>query len=167
MTIKGYVVRGQDRQLRGADVWATADGVGMKRERAKLYDVAAAVGAWAELRRCSWCADARILAVAEDGTETPLPSYEDALAEIERLRACPLAALVRTFRGDPADPDARGPVWAAFDRVVAAVPEDRCDEVLVDAIEDLRFALDVRLRQMREALDDRDAMLAEGPAPCS
>ena len=88
MTIKGYVVRGQDRQLKGAQVWATADGVSMRRERAKLYgDVDAAVGAWAELRRCSWCADARILAVAEDGTETPLPSYEDALAQISDAHA--------------------------------------------------------------------------------
>lgn len=32
-------------------------------------------------------ADVTIFAVAEDGTETPLPSYEEALAENERLRA--------------------------------------------------------------------------------
>ena len=31
--------------------------------------------------------DARIFAVAEDGTETPLPSYEEALAEIVRIDA--------------------------------------------------------------------------------
>ena len=49
MTIKGYVVRGQDRQLKGAQVWATADGVSMRRERAKLYgDVDAAVGVVAD-----------------------------------------------------------------------------------------------------------------------
>jgi hypothetical protein len=117
MTIKGYVVRGQDRQLKGAQVWATADGVSMRRERAKLYgDVDAAVGAWAELRRCSWCAGARILAVHADGTETPQPTYEEALAEIaeietakalaagelaelERLRAL----LAKVFGGEAAE----------------------------------------------------------------
>ena len=82
-----------------------------------------------------------------------------------RLRACPLAALVRSFKADPSRPGALGPVWSAFDRVVAAVPEDTCDEALVKALEDLRSALSERLTQMSEALDAHDALLATTEAP--
>ncbi len=72
MSAKGYVVRG------------TAPGDVLHEEaRDTLH---AAVSTWTALVM-NEAARPRIFAVAEDGTETPLPSYEEALAEIERLRA--------------------------------------------------------------------------------
>lgn len=74
--MKGYIVRGKDDRGNGV-------------ESKMVDDVGVAVGARETLVR-GRCTDVRIYAVAEDG-ETPLPTYEEALAEIERLRAMVLA----------------------------------------------------------------------------
>jgi hypothetical protein len=87
MSAKGYIVRldepgGSVFAVRSAD---TPRGVALTthRERATEYStVSEAVRGW-------WAmafANARIFAVAEDGTETPLPTYEEALALLADLR---------------------------------------------------------------------------------
>ncbi len=58
------------------------------------------------------CTDVTILAVAEDGTETPLPSYEEALAEISG------ADTVLTLVGQP--PDGRRLILRITDAMGAA-----------------------------------------------
>jgi hypothetical protein len=72
MSAKGYVVRG------------TAPGDVLHEEaRDTLH---AAVSTWTALVM-NEAARPRIFAVADDGTEAPLPSYEEALAEIVRIDA--------------------------------------------------------------------------------
>jgi hypothetical protein len=70
---KGYVVRGKDRD--GNDIFD---------EFESLDD---AVAERLCMIREEGCSDVRIYAVAEDGSETALPTYEEALAEIERLES--------------------------------------------------------------------------------
>ena len=83
MSAKGYVVRG------------TAPGDVLHEEaRDTLH---AAVSTWTALVM-NEAARPRIFAVAEDGTETPLPSYEEALAESEVLRARAEQHLVNATR---------------------------------------------------------------------
>lgn len=87
MGSRGYVVRGKDRQ--GRDCWASGDVAGFarasRRESATAYaDLDSAIEGWAFMH--GTCHDVTILAVAEDGTETALPSYEKALGELVRLR---------------------------------------------------------------------------------
>jgi hypothetical protein len=50
--------------------------------------------------------DVTIFAVAEDGTETPVPTYEEALAENGRMRAMPRS--LRTWNSTAAKSGARG-----------------------------------------------------------
>jgi hypothetical protein len=88
-TAKGYVVRGKcdGREVRphrddGAFSPAATSAATF---REHVFESAGgASGAFAHLTRCG-CTDVRILAVAEDGTETPLPSYEEALAQLSRI----------------------------------------------------------------------------------
>jgi len=79
MTIKSYVVRYVDGDKTFEVTPPTV-----------AWGVAAAVRSVRELPAF----DARIVAVAEDGAETPLPTYEEALAEIDRLRALVVAFAV-------------------------------------------------------------------------
>ena len=90
---KGYVVRGKDHDgdawaaqaNASANGWRTYTDATERRDAATLYASAdEAAGAAADFRERF--ADVTILAVAEDGTETPLPSYEEALAELDHLR---------------------------------------------------------------------------------
>lgn len=86
---KGYVVRGVHK---GASVFSIGGGGDFAEQSEDGFDhpwpfdtlggASAAVG---DMDR-SGCTDVRIFAVAEDGTETPLPSYEEALADLQRLR---------------------------------------------------------------------------------
>lgn len=88
--IKGYVVRGTWRGVREvyaywwapiADVQWTDRRDGVPKDGALLF---ATLGdAIRAVFKSSHLSDVHILAVAEDGTETPLPSYEEALAAIE------------------------------------------------------------------------------------
>jgi hypothetical protein len=85
---KGYVVRGKDRQER--DRWAAGDVAGFAyaegRDGATLHtDLDSAVEAWAFMHRL--CHDVTIFAVAEDGTETPLPSYQEAIEDLAGAKA--------------------------------------------------------------------------------
>ncbi len=81
---KGYVVRGF---LDGAAVYAVKrewvyEG-GDPPERYATIDAAAAA---LECMVATGCADVRIFAVAPDGTETPLPTYEEALEQLDSVR---------------------------------------------------------------------------------
>ncbi len=76
---KGYVVRGF---LDGAAVYAVKrewvyEG-GDPPERYATIDAAAAA---LECMVATGCTDVRVFAVAPDGTETPLPTYEEALTQ--------------------------------------------------------------------------------------
>ncbi len=90
MTVKGYVVRGTNART-GDRAWLASEPTGehvtvsRETQRTVFTALAAAIQAWADAQ--VMCQDAIIYTVADDGTETPLPSYEEALAEIERLRA--------------------------------------------------------------------------------
>lgn len=84
MSAKGYVVRGTGVYCVGA-LWARdngADPTPLREKATRFRTLNAAAGATVGLAPL-----VTIFAVAEDGTETPLPSYEEALAEIGRLRA--------------------------------------------------------------------------------
>lgn len=69
--MKGYVMRGQNPQ-----------GVGFF---VPCETLDAAIREWAAFVGAGLKCDVRIFAVADDGTETPIPTYEEALAEVARL----------------------------------------------------------------------------------
>lgn len=86
--MSGYVVRGM---YEGADVYSygATDGFGTGAPEISprcIWDLDTAAGCRAFMVRRG-CTDVRIFAVAEDGTETPLPTYEEALASIALIRA--------------------------------------------------------------------------------
>lgn len=119
MSAKGYMVRGKD--MEGLDVYpekgtGTIDVrlcVTTAQESAALYTVAdEAAGVAAEMMREFDVADVSIYRVAEDGTETPLPTYEEALAEISG------ADTVLTLVGQP--PDGRRLILRITDAMGAA-----------------------------------------------
>ena len=86
--IKGYVVRGigtsSERTL-----WAMHGGLldgllaDSRAEAAEYATIGEAIGA---LPKMAYCRDVTILAISGDGTETPLPSYEEALAALATVR---------------------------------------------------------------------------------
>lgn len=82
----GYVVRVEFEGYRGF-LWRVSRGcyTGCPESHRTVFDTLSEA---IEAHRMpkSPPADVRILAVADDGTETPLPTYEEALAEIGRLR---------------------------------------------------------------------------------
>lgn len=88
MIIKGYVVRGIGR-FSGRTLYCAPfmdDGevqFTSGRQHAEHATLSAAIGA--ERHAHASCRDVVILAVAEDGAEAVLPSYEEALAEVLRL----------------------------------------------------------------------------------
>jgi hypothetical protein len=93
MSAKGYVVRGRGRGQR--DVYAYWELIGdvqwvSERDcvphdgRLLFASIGDAVNA---VSRSSHLTDVRIFEVAEDGTETPLSTHEEALTEIGQLRA--------------------------------------------------------------------------------
>ena len=104
--IKGYVVRGKGTCCAEHE-WAAVhqEVIEGTPDRAEATEFSTPREAFAVATRFE---EARIFAIAEDGTETPLPSYEEALAklasveyerdvaqaEIESLRVDPLAALI-------------------------------------------------------------------------
>lgn len=82
--MRGYVVRGkyngEGRAAFNADGWTAtprAAAVFLAFSRAVVAQIAMEAGG---------CTDVRIFAVAEDGTETPLPSYEDAIGQRNAFR---------------------------------------------------------------------------------
>ena len=85
-TAKGYVVRGK---YKGEDVYSygPTDGFGT----GAIEISPRCIWTLDNATHCRWfmvgrgCTDVTILAVAEDGTETPLPSYEEALAQLSRI----------------------------------------------------------------------------------
>lgn len=103
--MSGYVVRGKDAD--GIDVYADDDGDGNISLNANegtmvadapghpALDVAA--GMRAEMVRLG-CSDVRIFSVSDDGTEAPLPTYEEALAALAAARASALAEAVTWLR---------------------------------------------------------------------
>lgn len=85
MGIKGYVVRGVGKAS-GRERWVQQDDdvfylVPSRENATMLVTISCAVEVVANVSLDS----ARIVAVADDGTETLLPSYEEALAQIERI----------------------------------------------------------------------------------
>lgn len=89
MGARGYVVRGKHR--RGWPVFAYDHGGafgGPSETDIPLHvfpSLDTASGARAHMVRCG-CSDVAIFRVLDDGREERLPSYEEALAEIDRLR---------------------------------------------------------------------------------
>jgi hypothetical protein len=69
--MKGYIVRG------------TAPGDVPHEEHRET--IGAAASTWLAMERLG-ASRVRIFAVAEDGSETPLPTYEEALETLEKLR---------------------------------------------------------------------------------
>lgn len=70
--MKGYVMRGQNPQ-----------GVGFF---VPCETLDAAIREWAAFVGAGLKCDVRIFAVADDGTETPIPTYEEALAIVDLAR---------------------------------------------------------------------------------
>lgn len=120
--INGYVVTGKHFDT-SARVWLAYEPIGTHvivpriTQATTFKTVGSAIQAWCDAQ--AMCSDARIFAVAEDGTETPLPSYEEALAELDSLRAVLLDGapgdLVQAAKGDE----------AACDKIVAAIDKLR------------------------------------------
>lgn len=88
VNVKGYVVRWDD--ARGQALYAIRDSTSTVREDATVF----ATIREAVIEAGDGFATARIVAVVEDGTETPLPTYEEALAQLDAVRAA-LAVLQR------------------------------------------------------------------------
>lgn len=90
-----YVVRGKNRV--GTLLWAFDEGDGSfgyvpRRAMATTFQVIGpAVQAWADMQ--AGCDDVRIFSVASDGTETPLPTYEQALNALATARDAAETAL--------------------------------------------------------------------------
>ena len=61
--------------------------------------------------------DARIFAVAEDGTETPLPSYEEALTRLDAV----YAAAEDVCSDYTEDGETKGPLSLRINRLIAAL----------------------------------------------
>ena len=82
--IKGYVVKGKHFGT-GATMWLAYEPTGehvvapRASQRTTFQALASAIQAWCDAQ--VMCLEPRIFAVAEDGTETLLPSYEEALAQ--------------------------------------------------------------------------------------
>lgn len=135
MSAPGYIVKGIGRSSERT-LWATRnrlfEGLADTREKAATFGtVPEAIGAMAQFHACR---DVRILAVAEDGTETPLPTYEEALAEIDGAHAY--------FDGMPVPTRERYPS-------LGARAKDVCD-----------FVVRHETGKSREALSARDALLS-------
>ena len=87
--IKGYVVRGKHSEG-GGDVWLVYEPTGehliasRKAQRTEFQSLGSAIQAWADAQVL--CDEAAIYQVHPDGREERLPSYEEALGEIERLK---------------------------------------------------------------------------------
>jgi hypothetical protein len=118
MSAKGYVVRGKDRQ--GRDCWASGDVAGFarasRRESATAYaDLDSAIEGWTFMH--GTCHDVVILAVAEDGTETPLPSYEEALVRLDAV----CAAAEDVCGGFTEEGETKGPLSLRINRLMAAL----------------------------------------------
>lgn len=105
MSARGYVVRGKDRD-KGDDLWAmvhkglsgaTAVATEERVFATEYPTPTRALAAAVQLQE--WCEDVVILAVDKDGTETPIPSYEEALARLDMVDDI-LAATGRPGDGD-------------------------------------------------------------------
>lgn len=86
MSVKGYVVKGVGRSSERT-LWAMRESLGLAdtREEAATFDgVDEAIAAMAQLHACR---DVRVFAVAEDGSETPVPTYEEALEQARAIDA--------------------------------------------------------------------------------
>jgi hypothetical protein len=81
VNVKGYVVRWDD--ARGQALYAIRDSTSTVREDATVF----ATIREAVIEAGDGFATARIVAVAEDGTETPLPSYQEAIEDLAGAKA--------------------------------------------------------------------------------
>lgn len=85
--VKGYVVRGKHETQGDVAAWSSDGSIGEQAGASVFKTLDGAAGARASMVHRG-LADVRIFAVAEDGTETPLPTYEEALAERAALERC-------------------------------------------------------------------------------
>jgi hypothetical protein len=89
VSAKGYVVRGKDGRAvadidgEGTHWFGPEDGDAATKEYLHRH-MRSALSTWFWATESGH--DVRIFAVAENGTETPLPTYEEALAEVRRGR---------------------------------------------------------------------------------
>lgn len=85
VTTEGYVVRGKDRQGQAVTCW-TEDGAAVHEVIAPRFSSPDVANTALRAMARRGCTDVGIFRVHADGREERLPSYEEALAEIERLR---------------------------------------------------------------------------------
>lgn len=96
--MSGFVVRGK-RFDTGAATWLAYEPTGehvivpRQAQRTTFASLASAIQAWCDGQ--VMCTDVTIYRVADDGTEAPLPTYEDALAGLGQLRKIAGAAIER------------------------------------------------------------------------
>lgn len=86
MTPKGYIVRGIG-QRSGRTLYAEREFFCATDRRAGAATYGSLSEACDAIKQLAQCHSVRILAVAEDGTETPLPTYEEALTKLAELDA--------------------------------------------------------------------------------
>lgn len=88
--MSGYVVRGKEFDGDG-DRWLVYEPTGehmvtnRRAGRTEFKALSSAIQAWCDAQ--VMCSGARIFRVEDDGTETPLPTYEEALAKVAALEA--------------------------------------------------------------------------------
>lgn len=115
MTVKGYVVH-WDEEVNGSalPVYVAADGATSPRreDATEFKSVGDAVEAAGDGFRT-----ARIFAVAEDGTETPLQSYEQALAKLDAV----CAAAEDVCSDYTEEGETKGPLSLRINRLMAAL----------------------------------------------
>jgi hypothetical protein len=152
--VKGYVVRGKTED--GHALVAHGHGENMRAwpgEPTRYEDLDEAAGTARRMRRVEGCTDVRVFAVAEDG-ETPLPTYEEALAEIEKIRAALDAAIEHA-------PDAHWKAEAAGGNVVAAVGMTLRVPGLEQANREAHQAI-ARMKRREQDIIDAVAPVADG-----
>ncbi len=117
MSAKGYVVRGK-RGSDGAEIaaWTHDGGIGSPVSAARFRTSGQACGA-ADALTYRGCTDVTILAVAEDGSETPLPSYEEALAKLDAV----CAAAEDVCSDYTEEGETKGPLSLRINRLMAAL----------------------------------------------
>lgn len=162
--IKGYVVRGKEAARLRADVFYVGDGdfayADSEEQPMVLETTDAALSAQVGMKDVHGFTDARIFAVAEDGTETPLLTYEEALAEVGEAHAALDEVVARCDAGDGSTLSLSVRAVTATKIVAALVQRSDAALALIKRLRAER-ALWMRLVKAERAHHDQTDLLGE------
>jgi len=108
--MSGFIVKGKHPDT-GAMMWLALEVGGYhvivprSSQRTTFPTITGAIQAWADAQ--VMCDQSRIYAVAENGSETPLPTYEEALAQLARIEGV-VSSWARVTLSGPVSPRGEG-----------------------------------------------------------